>query len=377
MAEHGHGHSHAAPPSTVERHCDVVIVGGSAAGLAAALQLGRQRRSVIVVTAGEPIDEAAADVVAVRRNGGEILRGRVRRVSRTDDGRFRAELASGHAVVGRRMLAATARGDDVEDLAGAERIDGDGSRVAQAVGDGLDREDRDADARPSGNRADWEHRYSGEQLWSGNPNGTLVNEVSGLPPGRVLDVGAGEGGDALWLTEQGWAVTASDISQHALDRIEAEASRRGLRLECQLADANADEPFAPEAFDLVSAQYASIPRTPDSRGVRNVLRAVAPGGTLLVVGHDLDAMRAAIDEGAAPAFDPMAYVHVEDFARVVADSRDWVVEVHGKRPRPPGAASASHHIEDIVLRARRVSDEPHPAEPDDIGPSRAVETRKA
>jgi SAM-dependent methyltransferase len=332
-----------------------VIVGGSAAGLATARQLRRQHRSVIVVTAGELIDETAANLDDVRRHGAEVLRGQVHRAFRTDDGGFRAELASGHAVVARRMLAATALSDELEGIAGLERIDGDsdGSRVAEAVGDSLDQEDRDAGARPSGNRADWEHRYSGEQLWSGNPNGTLVREVSGLPPGRALDVGAGEGGDALWLTEQGWRVTASDISQHALDRIQSEAARRGLRLECQLADANAPDPFAAEAFDLVSAQYASIPRTPDSRGVHNVLRAVAPRGTLLVVGHDLDAMRAAIEEGAGPAFDPMAFVHVEDFATVIADSPDWVVEVHEKRPRPPGATSASHHIEDVVLRARR------------------------
>lgn len=145
---------------------------------------------------------------------------------------------------------------------------------------------RDA-ARPSGNEADWDHRYGGEQLWSGNPNGTLVNEISGLVAGRALDVGAGEGGDAVWLAEQGWRVTASDISQRALDRVDAEAERRGLPIECHRADANALDPFESEVFDLVSAQYASIPRTPDGRGVRNLLNAVAPGGTLLVVSHDL------------------------------------------------------------------------------------------
>jgi 2-polyprenyl-3-methyl-5-hydroxy-6-metoxy-1,4-benzoquinol methylase len=78
-----------------------------------------------------------------------------------------------------------------------------------------------------------------EQMWSGNPNGTLVNEVSGLPPGRALEVGAGEGGDALWLAEQGWTVTANDISQRALDRVSTEAERRGLRVHCHHADANA------------------------------------------------------------------------------------------------------------------------------------------
>ena len=104
----------------------------------------------------------------------------------------------------------------------------------------------------------------------------------------------------------------------------------------------------------MSAQYASIPRTPDGRGVRNLLDAVAPGGTLLVVGHDLEPMRAPIDthEHSRP-FDPDAYVRVDDFATALADSPEWEIEVHEKRPRPPGAASASHHVDDVVLRARR------------------------
>jgi hypothetical protein len=106
----------------------------------------------------------------------------------------------------------------------------------------------------------------------------------------------------------------------------------------------------------VSAQYASIPRTPDDRGVHNILNAVAPGGTLLIVGHDLEPMRAPASEPAhSRPFDPDAYVRVDDFAAVLADSPAWDIELHEKRPRPAGAASASHHVHDIVLRARRLS----------------------
>ena len=128
---------------------------------------------------------------------------------------------------------------------------------------------------------------------------------------------------------------------------------------CRHADANALDPFETAAFetaafDLVSAQYASIPRTPDGRGVHNLLDAVAPGGTLLVVGHDLEPMRAPTGtlEHSRP-FDPDAYLGPDDVAAALADSSEWEVEVHEKRPRPPGAASASHHVDDIVLRARR------------------------
>ena len=132
---------------------------------------------------------------------------------------------------------------------------------------------------------------------------------------------------------------------------------RGLPVECHHSDANALGPFADAAYDLVSAQYASIPRTPDGRGARNVLDAVAPGGTLLVVGHDLEPMRTQSDTLThSRAFDPDAYVRVDDFAAALADSPVWDVEVHEKRPRPAGAASGAHHVDDIVLRARRRTD---------------------
>ncbi|MDQ6727665.1 MAG: SAM-dependent methyltransferase, partial [Actinomycetota bacterium] len=93
---------------------------------------------------------------------------------------------------------------------------------------------------------------------------------------------------------------------------------------------------------------------PDGRGVRNLLNAVAPGGTLLGVSHDLEPIRAPIDthEESRP-FDPDAYLRLDDFVAALANSSEWTIEVHEKRPRPPGAASASHHVDDIVLRARR------------------------
>jgi SAM-dependent methyltransferase len=226
-----------------------------------------------------------------------------------------------------------------------------GSRVGAAVAMSLAEEDMRIAARTSGPVDDWDHRYSGDPVWSGNPNGSLVAEVAGLATGRALDVGAGEGGDAIWLAEQGWKVTASDISSRALDRIEAEAERRGLPVTCELVDANARDPFTPGGFDLVSAAYASIPRTPDLRGVHNVLDAVAPGGTLVILSHDLEAMRDPKHEHRP--FDPDAYLHIDDFAAVLNSTAGWGIEVNDKRPRPAGSASAGHHVDDRVLRAHR------------------------
>src|SRR5690606_33256030 len=127
----------------------------------------------------------------------------------------------------------------------------DGSRVGGMISFSLARDDLARAARPSANEADWDHRYGGEQMWSGNPNGSLVAEATDLAPGRALDVGAGEGGDAIWLAEQGWRVTASDVSQRALARVGAEADRRGLSVELLHVDANAHEAFDDAGFDLV------------------------------------------------------------------------------------------------------------------------------
>src|ERR687891_577564 len=122
---------------TVERHCDVAVIGGSAAGLAAALQLARQRRSVIAVDAGEPRNAPAAHMHGylgheglppselstigreeVRSYGGEVLAGRVSEVTRTEADHFRVELLGGHSIVARRVLAATGLADELPDIAG-------------------------------------------------------------------------------------------------------------------------------------------------------------------------------------------------------------------------------------------------------------------
>jgi SAM-dependent methyltransferase len=233
-----------------------------------------------------------------------------------------------------------------------------GSRVGAMIAFSLADEDLRSGTRPSGEENDWDHRYGDElPMWSGNPNGTLVHETADLIPGRVLDIGAGEGGDAVWLAEQGWQVTATDISSRALARVTAETRRRGLDVECLHRDANALRPFAPGAYDLVSMQYGAVHRTPDQRGLHNLLAAVAPGGTLLVVGHDLTPMSEPVDVATATRmFDPDAYIGIDEIAAALHRSPDWKVEVHETRPRPPGAAS-THHVDDIVLRAHRLDDE--------------------
>ncbi|HTQ19066.1 bifunctional NAD(P)/FAD-dependent oxidoreductase/class I SAM-dependent methyltransferase [Mycobacterium sp.] len=230
-----------------------------------------------------------------------------------------------------------------------------GSQVGAMIAVSLAEEDLRNAARLSGEEADWDHRYSGiERAWSSNPNGTLVHEITDLAPGRALDVGAGEGADALWLAEHGWKVTATDISGNALARVRAEAVRRGLAVDLLRSDANDPAPFGTETFDLVSLQYGSFKRTPDQRGLRSLLDAVAPGGTLLVVHHDLTPFSEPFDVATQTRmYDPEAFVGVNEVAvALTADPETWHIEVHETRPRPPGAAS-THHVDDVVLRATR------------------------
>ncbi len=139
--------------------------------------------------------------------------------------------------------------------------------------------------------AAWDERYgASDQIWSGDPNGALVAEVADLPPGptarRALDVGCGEGADAVWLARRGWQVTALDVSRVALDRAERHARDAGVEVTWVHAGlVEADLPVG--GFDLVSAQYPVLLRTPGATAERTLADLVAPGGTLLVVHHDL------------------------------------------------------------------------------------------
>ncbi|MFC7303896.1 SAM-dependent methyltransferase [Streptomyces monticola] len=134
----------------------------------------------------------------------------------------------------------------------------------------------------------WEARYQagGDRLFSGRPNSALVREVSGLAPGRALDLGCGEGGDALWLAAQGWQVTATDISSTALRRAAAALEEAGVADRVTLEEHDLGRTFPQGRFDLVSAHFLQSPvELPREEVLRRAAAAVAPGGVLLVVGH--------------------------------------------------------------------------------------------
>jgi SAM-dependent methyltransferase len=196
--------------------------------------------------------------------------------------------------------------------------------------------------------AEWDARYSERAaMWSGRPNGRLVAEVTGLTPGRALDIGSGEGADAIWLAREGWTVTAIDVSPVAVDRARKAAHLAGVTVDWMCGDALRTS-FPPGSFDLVSMQYPALPKAGGEIAVRALLGAVRPGGLLLAVYHDLDDEHR--EHMKSRGVDPADYVGVEDLQRLIGD--DFTIEVNAREPRidpPPGTP----HVADVVLRARR------------------------
>lgn len=189
----------------------------------------------------------------------------------------------------------------------------------------------------------WDEMYSGsEQRFSGLPNDALVTEVTGMTPGRALDLGCGEGADAYWLAGQGWQVTAVDISQVALDR----AAAGHPEITWQRADIAA-APMPKGSFDLVSAHYFPIAHESGHATVRGLLDAVAPGGTLLFVAHDPTEFPPRHEN--EHDFDPYDFYQPSEIVALLGDG--WTVEVDDRRDR--NRPAAGHQIKDLVLRVRR------------------------
>ena len=194
----------------------------------------------------------------------------------------------------------------------------------------------------------WEERYRSHGVHHGaSPTPALVAEAADLAPGRALDAGCGEGADAVWLASRGWRVTAVDISATALGtaRSRADAAEVAGRIDWVHADLTEWTPSA--SFDLVTSSYVHPPGSTADL-VARLAAAVAPGGTLLVVGHQ---------HSEHPATDPHApiaesHVAVDDLAAVL-DPAQWEVVVAEARHRTTVHDGHPVELADAVLRARR------------------------
>ncbi len=176
-------------------------------------------------------------------------------------------------------------------------------------------------------------------------------EAEGLAPGRALDVGCGEGGDAFWLADRGWQVDGVDVSQVALDRAAARAREAGPEIESRITWTQRDllSWAPPEAtYDLVTVSFVHMDGGDRSSVYAGLAGAVVPGGSFLVGAHS------PLDIGVVPRPpDPSLYFTAEDVAAELGDS--WEVLTCEARPRPgkhPDGWDVTLH--DTVLRARRL-----------------------
>jgi SAM-dependent methyltransferase len=197
----------------------------------------------------------------------------------------------------------------------------------------------------------WNERYATTELvWSAEPNRFVVEECAPLRPGRALDVAAGEGRNAIWLARRGWFVTAVDFSSVALAKGEQMAMAQGAavadRVVWVCADVRSWHP-PPGAFDLAVIAYLHLP-APDRRKVLSQsVAGLAPGGVLLVVGHD----RSNLEVGVGGPQDPLVLYSPQDLAADLAAVEGIVVERAEtvERSTPQGVAL------DALVRARKAA----------------------
>lgn len=204
----------------------------------------------------------------------------------------------------------------------------------------------------------WEDRYAGKpKVWSGRVNPGLVEFASGLPVGHALDLGCGEGGDAVWLAQQGWQVTAVDISATAVARGKAAALAAGVpedRIRWVAQDLVEWRPD--RAYDLVSAFFLQSPmELPRREILRRAAGGLVPGGHLLVVSHV-----------APPPWATGLHTHhrhdfvspAEEVAALGLEQGEWEVllaEVRRRDAIGPDGQPAS--LEDSIVLARRTAGE--------------------
>ncbi|MGT2425635.1 class I SAM-dependent methyltransferase [Amnibacterium kyonggiense] len=197
----------------------------------------------------------------------------------------------------------------------------------------------------SRSREFWEGRYraaadAGTSLWGAEPNGWIAEQVAGLAPGLAVDVGAGEGRNALRLARLGWRVVATDFSPAAVEGVRAAAA--GLPVEAVEADATTWT--APEPADLAVLCYLQLRPEALAAAIARAAESLAPGGVLLGIWHD----REDVDRGLAGTMDPGIRTTPTE-TRAAAESAALVVELSGRRDRQTAAGTAC----DCLLIARR------------------------
>ena len=193
-------------------------------------------------------------------------------------------------------------------------------------------------------REDWDRRYAEPSLlWSATPNRFLVAEAKDLVPRRALDLACGEGRNALWLAELGWHVTAVDFSGVALAKARERAVATGAEIELLCADLLEYEPDS-QAYELVLVLYLQLPADERRLVLSRAAAALASGGTLLLVGHDL----LNLTDGVGGPRDPDVLYTPDDILRELPG-----LEIEKAERVLRDVADADRPAIDALVRARR------------------------
>lgn len=203
----------------------------------------------------------------------------------------------------------------------------------------------------------WETKYGARDgVWSGRVNSALAEVAERLTPGTALDLGSGEGGDALWLAERGWTVTGVDVSPTALARAEVAADRAGLTERVTWVAADLDTWSSDEEFDLVAGSFLHSPVALDrDRILRAAAERVAVDGHLLVVAHaepppwthDHEDDRRRTMDFPTPE---------DDLAALALPDDQWEIEIAELRDRKAFAPDGSEVVlRDGIVLVRRVA----------------------
>lgn len=204
--------------------------------------------------------------------------------------------------------------------------------------------------------ADWNARYdTSELIWKGEPNRFLPPEVEGMVVGTAVDLACGEGRNAVWLAQQGWTVTGVDFSDVGIDKARRLALDNDVDVTWVVADATTWAPPT-EGFDLVAVFYLQLPAADRCAALRTAARALAVGGTLVLVGHDL----LNLTEGHGGPQDPAVLLTAEDIlddltAAEVELDLELVTERAGRVDRVVATEDGERTAIDTFVRVRRVA----------------------
>lgn len=124
----------------------------------------------------------------------------------------------------------------------------------------------------------WDERFASEGFTYGSrPNVFIAAQAAAFPAGaEVVELGAGEGRNAVWLAEQGFRVTAIDYSQAGLDKTQAFAASRGVEVETVLADLAFWRPD--RTWDAAACSFLHMRFGDRMRFYAAVQAALRPGG---------------------------------------------------------------------------------------------------